>query len=129
MDLQSEQVRVVTPRDRRPGPPTRGMDRQEAFATDGTWSGFVRTEAGTVSGWHHHGEWESVIYVLTGALRMEFGPDGADTVDAGPGDFVYVPKGAVHRESNPSAEPADIIVVRAGAGGESTFNVDGPARG
>ncbi|MFI7402188.1 hypothetical protein ACIBW9_17225 [Streptomyces sp. NPDC049541] len=27
------------------------------------------------SGRHHHGEHESVIYVLTGALRMEFGPD------------------------------------------------------
>jgi uncharacterized RmlC-like cupin family protein len=102
------------------------MDRQEAFATEGTWSGFVRTEAGMVSGWHHHGEYESVIYVLTGALRMEFGADGSNTVEAGPGDFIYVPKGAVHRESNPSAEPADIIVVRAGAG-QSTFNVDGPA--
>ncbi|MER7376287.1 cupin domain-containing protein [Streptomyces lanatus] len=105
------------------------MDRQEAFATRGTWSGHVRTEPGMVSGWHHHGDWESVIYVLTGALRMEFGPDGASTVEAGPGDFIHVPKGAVHRESNPSAEPADIIVVRAGTGGESTFNVDGPEQG
>jgi uncharacterized RmlC-like cupin family protein len=102
------------------------MDRQEAFATDGTWSGFVRTEPRMVSGWHHHGEYETVIYVLTGALKMEFGPNGSNTVEAGPGDFVYVPKGAVHRESNPSAEPADVIVVRAGAGG-STFNVDSPA--
>ena len=57
---------------------------------------------------------------------MEFGPNGSNTVEAGPGDFVYVPKGAVHRESNPSAEPTDIIVVRAGVG-ESTFNLDGPA--
>ncbi|MGW4750870.1 cupin domain-containing protein [Streptomyces chartreusis] len=126
MASQQDPVRVVTPEGRRPGPRTPGMDRQEAFATEGTWSGFVRTEAGMVSGWHHHGDWESVIYVLTGALRMEFGPDGANTVEAGPGDFIHVPKGAVHRESNPSAEPADIIVVRAGAGGESTFNVDGP---
>jgi uncharacterized RmlC-like cupin family protein len=57
---------------------------------------------------------------------MEFGPGGSSTVEAGPGDFVYVPKGAVHRESNPSAEPADIVVVRAGWG-ESTINLDGPA--
>jgi len=102
------------------------MDRQQAFATDGTWSGFVRTEAGLVSGWHHHGEFETVIYVLTGALRTEFGANGSNIVVAGPGDFVYVPKGAVHRESNPSAEPADLIVVRAGVG-ESTFNLEGPA--
>jgi uncharacterized RmlC-like cupin family protein len=127
MDLGHDQVLVATPGDRRPGPSTPGMDRQEAFATDGTWSGFVRTEAGMVSGWHHHGEYESVIYVLTGALRMEFGPDGSHTVEAGPGDFILVPRGAVHRESNPSAEPADIVVVRAGAG-RSTVNVDGPAR-
>ncbi|WP_367319492.1 cupin domain-containing protein [Streptomyces sp. HUAS ZL42] len=126
MDRRHDQVLVVTPEGRRPGPPTSGMDRQEAFATEGTWSGYVRTEAGMVSGWHHHGECESVIYVLSGALRMEFGPDGSNTVEARPGDFLYVPKGAVHRESNPSAEPADIIVVRAGTG-QSTFNVDGPA--
>jgi uncharacterized RmlC-like cupin family protein len=102
------------------------MERQQAFVTDGTWSGFVRTEPGMVSGWHHHGQYETVIYVLTGALTMEFGPSGSKIVKAGPGDFVYVPKGAVHRESNPSAEASDIIVVRAGVG-ESTFNLDGPA--
>jgi uncharacterized RmlC-like cupin family protein len=101
------------------------MDRQQAVATDGMWSGLVRTEAGMRSGWHHHGEYETTIYVLTGALSMELGPEGATTAEAGPGDFVYVPKGAVHRESNPSADPADLVVVRAGRG-ESTINVAGP---
>ena len=120
-----ERIVVVRPGERTPGPVTPGMDRQQAVATDGMWSGTARTEAGMVSGWHHHGEYETTIYVLTGALLMEFGPGGASTVEAGPGDFVYVPKGAVHRESNPSAEPADIVVVRAGRG-ESTINVAGP---
>jgi uncharacterized RmlC-like cupin family protein len=123
---EPEEIVVVTPGRRRPGPSTPGMERQEAFATDRMWSGVARTEPGMVSGWHHHGEYETTIYVLTGSLRMEFGPDGSTTLEAGPGDFVYVPKGAVHRESNPSAEPADIVVVRAGRG-ESTINVDGPA--
>jgi uncharacterized RmlC-like cupin family protein len=121
------QVVVVTPADRKAGPSTPGMGRQEAFATDGMWSGTARTEVGMVSGWHHHGEYETTIYVLTGALRMEFGPGGSNTVEAGPGDFMYVPKGAVHRESNASTDPADLVVVRAGRG-ESTINVDGPAR-
>jgi uncharacterized RmlC-like cupin family protein len=125
MERRQDQILVVTPGDRTTGPPTPGMVRQQAFATENAWAGFVRTEAGMASGWHHHGEYESVIYVLTGSLKMEFGPRGSSTIQAGPGDFVYVPKGAVHRESNPSAEPGDIIVVRAG-GGESTFNVDGP---
>jgi uncharacterized RmlC-like cupin family protein len=123
---EQEPILVVRAGDRKPGPSTPGMDRQEAFASDHMWSGVARTEAGMVSGWHHHGEYETTIYVLTGSLRMEFGPHGSSTLDAGPGDFVYVPKGAVHRESNPSPEPADIVVVRAGRG-ESTINVDGPA--
>ncbi len=119
-------IRVVTPGDRTAGPPTPGMDRQQAFASDTMWSGYVRTEAGMVSGWHHHGEFESVIYVLSGALRMEFGPNGEYVLDARPGDFVSVPKAVVHRESNTADEPADIIVVRAG-NGESTYNVTSPA--
>jgi uncharacterized RmlC-like cupin family protein len=123
---EQDEILVVSPSDRTPGPSTPGMDRQQAVATEHMWSGVACTQAGMVSGWHHHGEYETMIYVLTGALLMEFGPGGSSTVAAGPGDFVYVPKGAVHRESNPSAEPADIIVVRAGSG-ESTINVDGPA--
>jgi uncharacterized RmlC-like cupin family protein len=126
MAQRQDPVLLVTPSDRRPGPPTLGMDRQQAFVTDGMWSGFVRTEPGMTSGWHHHGDYETVIYVITGAFRLEFGPGGSQTVEAVPGDFLYVPRDAVHRESNPTSVPADIVVVRSGAG-ESTYNVDGPA--
>jgi hypothetical protein len=35
------QILVVTPGDRTEGPSTSGMDRQQAFATDDMWSGFV----------------------------------------------------------------------------------------
>jgi uncharacterized RmlC-like cupin family protein len=125
MGSGQDEIRVVTPDERTAGPPTPGMDRQQAFASDDLWAGFVRTESGVVSAWHHHGDYESVIYVLTGTLELEFGPDGASVVEARPGDFVRVPRRAVHRERNPSAEPADIIVVRTGRG-ESTFNVAGP---
>jgi hypothetical protein len=65
------------------------------------------------------------LRVMTGALRMEFGPGGAETLETGPGDFLYVAPGAIHRESNPSADESRIIVVRAGSG-EPVFNVDGP---
>jgi uncharacterized RmlC-like cupin family protein len=101
------------------------MIREEAIATDGMWAGLVRTDPGIVSGWHHHGDYESTIYVLTGALRMEFGPGGADVIDAGPGDFLFVAAGAVHRESNPTDEESRVIVVRSGSGDPVT-NVDGP---
>ena len=43
------------------------------------------------------------------------------------GDFVHVPKGAIHREGNPSDEESHLVVVRAGQG-PTTINVDGPAR-
>ena len=59
-------------------------------------------------------------------MRMESGPDGADRLDADPGDFVYVAPGAIHREGNPSGEEAHIIVVRCGSG-PAVINVDGPA--
>jgi uncharacterized RmlC-like cupin family protein len=123
--MGQDRIQVVTPADRTEGPSTPGMDRQQAFAGEGLWAGFVRTDAGMVSGWHHHGAYESVIYVLTGALRMESGPGGREVVEARPGDFIRVPKGVVHREGNPTAQPADIVVVRAGRG-ESSFNVAGP---
>lgn len=115
----------VTPEERVEGMPTPGIVREQAVQTEGMWAGFARTDAGMVSGWHHHGEYESTIYVLSGALRMEFGSGGEKTFDAGPGDFVFVGKQVVHRDSNPSTEAGTIVVVRAGQG-EPVTNVDGP---
>jgi uncharacterized RmlC-like cupin family protein len=123
--MGQDPIQVVTPAEWTEGPPTPGMDRQQAFASSGLWAGFVRTDAGMVSGWHHHGDYESVIYVVEGVLRMESGPGGREVVEAHLGDFIRVPKGVVHREGNPTAQPADIIVFRAGSG-ESNFNVAGP---
>ena len=57
---------------------------------------------------------------------MESGPGGSHSVTAFAGDFVYVPKGAIHRESNHSNEESQLVVVRAGSG-VPTINVDGPA--
>ena len=44
------------------------------------------------------------------------------------GDFVHVPKGAIHRESNPDDNESRLVVVRAGRG-PAVVNVDGPAPG
>lgn len=118
-------IHRIVPEDRVEGQPTPGMTREQAIQTEGMWAGFVTTEAGMVSGWHHHGSYESSIYVLSGALRMEFGRGGEESFDAGPGDFIFVGKGMIHREGNPSDEDATIVVVRAGEG-EAVVNVDGP---
>ena len=123
--MAEQRIRRIPPSERAEGPSTPGMDRFTAFASETMWAGGARTDPGMVSGWHHHGEQESAIFVLSGMLRMEFGPGGIETFDAGPGDIVHVPRGAIHRESNPSEEPADLFVVRAGAG-PSVVNVDEP---
>jgi uncharacterized RmlC-like cupin family protein len=122
----ADPVRYIPPGDRVPGHATPGMVREEAVATGGMWAGFVRTAPHDTSGWHHHGDYETSIYVLSGQVRMESGAQGADIIEAGPGDFFYVPPGAVHREGNPGDDEAHLIVVRAGSG-PAVVNVDGPA--
>jgi uncharacterized RmlC-like cupin family protein len=121
----SEGVRRIAPAERTESTGTPGMVREQAIGTDGLWAGYVRTAAGMVSGWHHHGGYETSIYVVSGGLRMEFGPEGSRTLEAGPGDFVYVAPGAIHREGNPTEVESQIVVVRSGAG-EPVFNVERP---
>ena len=124
--MATEGVRRIGPGERIPGSPTPGMVREEAISQDGLWAGLAHTDAGMASGWHHHGGHDSVIYVLSGILRMESGPAGSEVLDAGPGDFVHVPPDAIHRESNPSDEAGRIVVFRSGTG-PVVVNVDGPA--
>ena len=103
------------------------MARQLAMHDAGMWTGVVDTEPGSVSGWHHHGEHETTLYVVSGRMRLESGPGGVEVVEGGPGDFIRVPAGAVHRESNPGGEPARAVMVRCGVG-EPTINVRWPAQ-
>jgi len=106
--------------------PTPGMRRQLAFTAPGLWAGLVHTESGAASGWHHHGDHETLLYVVSGAMRLEFGAGGADSVLAGPGEFIHVPAHTVHRELNPGDEVSTAVIARAGDGGPPTVNVDGP---
>lgn len=96
--------------------PTSGLIREEAFSGDGVWAGLGRTAPKRPSGWHHHGDYDTYIYVLAGSLHFEFGPEGTQVVEAGPGDFVHVPKQVVHRESNPSTDEGVAVAVRTGSG-------------
>src|SRR5207244_2906648 len=112
----SDPVAYVPADQRVEADPTPGMVRERAIATDGLWAGLVKTAPGMASGWHHHGDYETSIYVAVGQLRMESGPGGAEVIDAGPGDFLYVPPGAVHRERNVSDAESHLVVVRAGHG-------------
>jgi uncharacterized RmlC-like cupin family protein len=119
-------VRHVRPTDRVEADPTPGVTRERAIEVEGLWAGLATTEARASTAWHHHGDYETSIYVVAGRLRMESGPGGGEVIDASPGDFLHVPRGAIHRESNPGDTESSIVVVRAGKG-PPTINVDGPA--
>jgi len=126
VDGEPRPVSIVRSEALAEGDPTPGMRRRQAFAAPGLWAGLVHTEPGATSGWHHHGEHETSLYVVSGGMRLEFGPDGQSIVDAGPGDFIHVPAHVVHRESNPTPETATAVIARAGHGAP-TVNVEGPA--
>ena len=123
---ESDEVMSVHPEDREVADPTPGKVREQAIAVEGLWSGFVRTEPGVASGWHHHGDHDTSVYVIAGNVRIEFGPGGAESVDAGPGDFVRIPPRLVHREVNAGSTPSQEVITRSGTG-PLTVNVDGPA--
>jgi uncharacterized RmlC-like cupin family protein len=124
----ADPVRLIRPADRVEGERTPGMTREQAVAIEGMWAGLVRTEAHMITGWHHHADYDTSIYVVDGLLKMESGPGGTEVVEAGPGDFLHVPKGAIHREGNPTDQESRVVVVRAGRG-PAVINVDGPAAG
>lgn len=102
--------------------PTPGMTRSHAITADGLTSGTVSVAPGVMSGWHHHGTHETSIYVLRGILHME---SAGRAFDAREGDFIHVPAGAVHRESNPGSAPNLAVFTRAGSG-TVTVNVEVP---
>lgn len=122
-----EPIRVISTAALVDADPTPGMDRRRAVDAGELWSGLVHTDPGSTSGWHHHGDHQTSLYVVTGAMRLEFGPGGGSVVDAGPGDFVHVPAHVVHRESNPTDHPATAVIARAGTG-IPTVNVNAPDR-
>jgi uncharacterized RmlC-like cupin family protein len=101
------------------------MVREEAISSDGLWIGVVKSAPGMASGWHHHGENDTYVYVLRGGLRIEFGPGGRGHAEAGPGDFIQIARGTVHREASGGSEGAESVVFRTGRG-HVLFNVDGP---
>lgn len=110
---------------------TAGMKRMaaidaETFGSRSLWAGRVTMDAGTNSGAHHHGNCESVIFVITGSIRMRYGNALQNEVEARAGDFVYVPPNLVHQELNASdTEPIDCIVIR-DPGENVVINVDVP---
>jgi uncharacterized RmlC-like cupin family protein len=120
-DWRAHGVRVVRGDQLDPNTPqTPGMSRAAAITTarggaEKLWAGTVSVHPDARTGAHHHGELESVIYVVSGRARMRWGERLEFTADAGPGDFIYVPPFVPHQEINASPDaPLECVVVRSG---------------
>ena len=114
-------VRVVHACDLDPNTPqTSGMSREAAIttATSGAqklWAGTVVIHPGAKTGAHHHGEVESIIYVVSGTAQMRWGERLEYTAQAGPGDFIFVPPFVPHQEINASTDDAlSCVLLRSG---------------
>lgn len=99
-------------------PQTPGMTRAAAInhATAGAnklWAGTVTIHPNAKTGAHHHGELESVIYVVQGRARMRWGDHLEFVAEAGPGDFIFVPPYVPHQEINALPDqPLACVLVR-----------------
>lgn len=78
-----------------------------------------------MSGWHHHAANETYVYVIRGSVTIEFGAEGADSVEAHAGDFFIVPSNTIHRETTGSDGDLEAFVVRVG-GEPEHVDVEGP---
>jgi uncharacterized RmlC-like cupin family protein len=97
---------------------TPGMTRWEAISgksvgAEKLWMGQTHVAAGTKSSNHHHGESETAIYVVSGTPVFVFAEGGGEVrLEAKPGDYIFVPPYVPHREENPGADEAVVVIAR-----------------
>ena len=101
-------------------PQTPGMSRAAAVdraraGAEKIWAGTVTIHANAKTGAHHHGDLESIIYVVKGRARMRWGDQLEYVAEADPGDFIFVPPYVPHQEINASRdETLECVVIRSG---------------
>ena len=99
---------------------TPGMSRAAAVnharaGAEKIWAGTVTIQPNAKTGAHHHGDLESIIYVVKGRARMRWGEKLEFVAEAGPGDFIFVPPYVPHQEINAARdEPLECVVIRSG---------------
>jgi uncharacterized RmlC-like cupin family protein len=100
---------------------TSGSERRAAIAPEldiesAIWGGLFEVEPGARTGIHHHGEQQTIAYVLSGVCEIRWGARGEFVARATAGDFIHVPAFLPHMEINPSKlEPFRWVVVRSTA--------------
>ena len=96
---------------------TPGMIRKPAIHKESTgaskiWCGTVTCAPNYKGPPHHHGEAETAAYVVSGHVRVYYGEDFKDHVEAGPGDYLFVPANTWHIEENPYDVPCEQFLTR-----------------
>jgi uncharacterized RmlC-like cupin family protein len=97
---------------------TSGSLRMSAIAAihgivSSLWAGMFVVEPSAKTGIHHHGEQDTVVYVLEGEACVRWGNSGEHSTTVRAGDFLHVPSWLPHQELNPSKEhPFRWVVVR-----------------
>jgi uncharacterized RmlC-like cupin family protein len=119
MASEHSSIRIVSPAEFDHGTAqTPGSARLAAVAPQlgiatALWGGLFEVEPKARTGIHHHGEQQTIAYVLTGVCEVRWGPKGECVARAKAGDFIHVPAFLLHMESNPSeSEPFQWVVVR-----------------
>lgn len=114
---------------------TPGMKRLEAISgktvgANHLWMGQTHVPASTASANHHHGASETAIYVVSGNPAFVFldvdGDEPVETrIDAGPGDYIFVPPYVPHREENPDPDTEAVVVIARTSQEAIVVNLDG----
>jgi uncharacterized RmlC-like cupin family protein len=115
----NSQIRIVSPAEFDRGTAqTPGSERLAAIAPQlgietALWGGLFKVEPGARTRIHHHGEQQTIAYVLSGACEVRWGARREFAMTAKAGDFLHVPAYLPHMEINPSdSEPFRWVVVR-----------------
>jgi len=119
-------IEVVHGTDLRAGYVTDGIRRDKAFETDTVLVSRTRLDRGAISGWHHHGTHDLYGFIVSGRLRLEYGPKGVEAAAVRPGDFFHVPPGLVHRDVNPDPRHGLVVVSLLAGSGVPVVNVETP---
>ena len=96
---------------------TPGMERRPAIDASSVgaskiWFGTVTSEPNHKGPPHQHGEAETAAYVISGHVRVHYGENFEESVEAGPGDYLFVPAHLWHIEENPYDEPSEQFLAR-----------------
>jgi uncharacterized RmlC-like cupin family protein len=88
---------------------TSGSLRMSAIAAthgiaSSLWAGIFVVEPSARTGIHHHGQQDTVVYVLEGEACVQWGNFGERSVTVRAGDFLHVPSWLPHQELNLSRE-------------------------